>query len=1220
VRLSSLPLLVILAAAACQTPSPCAQRCTDLPAAECVDGQTLRTWTVADECKEGCSYLPHDQACAGGCAGGACVGGGPDLGGTQPTTCEGVTCNRPPSKTCADAQTLRIYETSGTCSDGVCSYPSRTEACAGGCANHACVNDPCQGVTCNMPPAARCLDANTLVVPSPAGSCAGGTCRYAESYVTCPFGCDQNACINDPCAGKTCNQPPATFCLSATTRRTFQTAGTCSGGSCLYAPTDETCTFGCQGGACANDPCQGKVCNTPPAAACLTPHTLRTFAAVGTCSGGSCLYAPMDMTCAFGCESGACKNDPCAGVACNTPPATSCLDPTTLRTFAAPGSCAGGACTYLPRDSTCPFGCAGGACANDPCQGVTCNQPPAAACVAPNTLRSLSPSGMCNGGACSYTPADTSCQFGCSGGRCLDDPCAGVTCNQPPARTCVGGAARVYAPSGTCQGGTCTYGYTDTPCANGCANGVCNPPACGGVTCNASPAATCTSANRLRAYFPVGTCAVSLCNYTAYDIDCSQGCINGACIAGSWTLESTPYGSALDNGNGVLDGDGEPVLVGCQSGSVRIRRRTAQGWKEEVIDTAMGSCEARVTLDANGEPMVAYTDAINRDLRFALRNGGSWSPKELVANSGDVGRGLSLAVSAAGIPLVSYQAPGEVRLASRINGTWSEETIPGATGASTELRIDNGEPVVFVAHAPDAYLARKQGGQWSVVATPVGPNTLETLHGSLLTGGAPRLLLKGTNPLTGAVQWTFRTILGDGHAMQNEALGTDVPQALRADGPLAIYARRPGSGSSTTPVIRVHKNGAWEQLPGPVPWGTQLSVPMLYTGGTRHVLVDTYARRLLSPPGCTPACTGRACGDDGCGGSCGTCGTGSACAPTGECAALNQSTVTGFAPSRAALGGGPPQALESSYSAYVPLLYRAASGGVWQAPASIGDSPALGSTRLIVDGNGVPHAIFNGSIANVTGAHVASREAGGAWATELVSTTQGGSLDVDQTGTLYFVQCSTSAVTLRTRAPGGSFAAASPVYNRPSGYDSTLCGTAVVSATGVIALPMARRYWVGSPVYDYRYDRGVLTNASGSFEYVLVASNLTSYQAGDAAFDGAGDLHLLAGADYRVRPPAGAFAVEALPEGFAAANPRVLAVDATGAFALGWSSGSGATRRVHLSIRSAPGTFTTHAAPALAAVDSGQGLSFTLHGLAFDASNRAFILVNEGDTYRSFVR
>src|SRR5207237_1524139 len=123
------------------------------------------------------------------------------------------------------------------------------------------------------------------------------------------------------------------------------------------------------------------------------------------------------------------------------------------------------------------------------------------------------------------------------------------------------------------------------------------------------------------------------------------------------------------------------------------------------------------------------------------------------------------------------------------------------------------------------------------------------------------------------------------------------------------------------------------------------------TGGTRHVLVDRYARRLLSPPGCTPQCGGRSCGDDGCGGSCGSCGCATSCAPTGVCAALAQSTMLGFAPSRAALGsGGAVHAVETSYSSYVAQLYRSATAGVWQPPAPLPEiTVALGSSRVVVD-------------------------------------------------------------------------------------------------------------------------------------------------------------------------------------------------------------------------------------------------------------------------------
>ena len=646
--------------------------CHTPPASVCLDAQTLRVFEPTGVCSGGqCSYTARSETCASGCQSGACVG----------NPCQGVTCSTPPANVCVNATTLKSYQSAGTCSSGVCSYPYSQMTCPFGCQSGACVNDPCAGKTCNQPPAAFCLNATTLRSFGTAGVCSGGSCLYSPSDSTCQFGCTNGACANDPCVGKTCNQPPAPRCLSSTTLRSFGTAGVCSGGSCLYTPTDSTCQYGCVAGACSGNPCQGVTCNSPPANACVNATTLRSFQSPGTCSGGGCTYAPVDLVCAFGCALGACNNDPCQGVSCNTPPAASCTSATNLRRYSATGSCGGGACSYTPMDLTCQFGCSGGACNNDPCQGVSCNSPPASACVNATTLRSFAAAGACSGGACSYTPTDTSCQYGCSNGACNNNPCQGVSCTNPPASTCVGGSVRTYGSPGTCSGGTCSYAFTDTVCANGCSGGACNAPSCGGVTCNTPPAGSCTSANNLRTYYPAGTCAGTTCYYVSYDISCSQGCLNGACIAGSWTLESGPYGNTFRETNVVYDGTGHPVMAGCESnGTVKVRRLSESGWTEEVVDTGMGGyCEAAVALDSAGEPMVAYYDSLNYDLRFAKRAGGSWAPKELVANTDSAGSGVSLIIDPAGNTVAAYSYSGPsatyaVKLATRGSaGTWTEQ-------------------------------------------------------------------------------------------------------------------------------------------------------------------------------------------------------------------------------------------------------------------------------------------------------------------------------------------------------------------------------------------------------------------------------------------------------------------------------------------------------------------------------------------------------------------
>lgn len=72
----------------------------------------------------------------------------------------------------------------------------------------------------------------------------------------------------DPCAGVTCNTPPAATCTNGTTRRTYATTGTCASGTCSYAPTDTVC----QGGGA----CSGGACSAPLPTSCRTTGAGRT--------------------------------------------------------------------------------------------------------------------------------------------------------------------------------------------------------------------------------------------------------------------------------------------------------------------------------------------------------------------------------------------------------------------------------------------------------------------------------------------------------------------------------------------------------------------------------------------------------------------------------------------------------------------------------------------------------------------------------------------------------------------------------------------------------------------------------------------------------------------------------------------------------------------------------------------------------------------------------
>lgn len=410
----------------------------------------------------GSGAMDGGGAAAGtGATGGS--GGTAGAGGSSGySPCDGVTCQSPPANECADASTLRVYEPTGSCDNGTCLYDASTQTCAGGCAGGVCVGDECQGVTCNAPPAAECSDATHLKVYDAPGSCDGGTCSYGSHEEYCQFGCESGVCNGDECIGVTCNSPPASYCSGPDELTVFDVPGTCSDGDCSYGSHTEYCSFGCEMGGCKGDPCAGVTCNTPDAPFCTDANTLRTFGASGSCSQqtGVCTYPAMDSTCQYGCQNGVCRDcqqdvDCGGGRWCD---ASTCKDCNT--------------------DARCGSSCTDCTAASDVC----------------NTA----------GTACVDCRNDGHCGSGnfCSNGTCL--PCTtnakcGASCTPCPTNNeCYNGACQLCAqdyscgPSCSACGGSTPYCLNEggsTRCAqctsnshctgdDVCTNGTCGPPGC----------------------------------------------------------------------------------------------------------------------------------------------------------------------------------------------------------------------------------------------------------------------------------------------------------------------------------------------------------------------------------------------------------------------------------------------------------------------------------------------------------------------------------------------------------------------------------------------------------------------------------------------------------------------------------------------------------------------------------------------------------------------
>lgn len=234
--------------------------------------------------------------------------------------------------------------------------------------------------TCQCPLHEATCEGSRRVAPVSARCLEDGGCEFLRQETFCDRGCDGGLCLGEPCQGVVCSQPPPAECVNSTTLRVYPATGACQDGRCHYAGTDLSCP--CANGRCQDNPCTGKICVSPPPAAC-DGGVLRTYASPGACDAatGGCVYAPVDTACgAGGCRDAQCLADQCAGVNCDWPPASTCVDTTTARTWSAPGKCdsSTGVCSYQSQTITCPAGqqCSLGVCQCTPttcaAQGQTC--------------------------------------------------------------------------------------------------------------------------------------------------------------------------------------------------------------------------------------------------------------------------------------------------------------------------------------------------------------------------------------------------------------------------------------------------------------------------------------------------------------------------------------------------------------------------------------------------------------------------------------------------------------------------------------------------------------------------------------------------------------------------------------------------------------------------------------------------------------------------------
>lgn len=102
-------------------------------------------------------------------------------------------------------------------------------------------------------------------------------------------------------------------------------------------------------------------------------------------------------------------------------------------------------------------------------------------------------------------------------------------------------------------------------------------------------------------------------------------------------------------------------------------------WNTRVDFVSNLAWDSSLTLDAEGNPHIAYHDLGNGNLKYASKSGGSWTVESVDA-TGQTGSFASLAFDAKGNPHIAYSSGGpnhELKYASKSDGSWTVESVDG---------------------------------------------------------------------------------------------------------------------------------------------------------------------------------------------------------------------------------------------------------------------------------------------------------------------------------------------------------------------------------------------------------------------------------------------------------------------------------------------------------------------------------------------------------------
>ncbi len=184
-----------------------------------------------------------------------------------------------------------------------------------------------------------------------------------------------------------------------------------------------------------------------------------------------------------------------------------------------------------------------------------------------------------------------------------------------------------------------------------------------------------------------------------------------------------------------------------------------------------------LTIDSQSKPHLCYYDALNELLKYAVKNGNSWSIETVDSNIGDVEScvwgSASLALDSNGVPHISYYdfTNRDLKYANRLSGTWVPQTVDDTAVISrqTSIAIDSSDTVhICYQQLIDAdgilleYAVGNAGGwQFDTVTNFNLPPGIRSAHLSIACDDDDKPHICFTAPSRQTVEYAVAEICGD---------------------------------------------------------------------------------------------------------------------------------------------------------------------------------------------------------------------------------------------------------------------------------------------------------------------------------------------------------------------------------------------------------------------------------------------------------------------------